>query len=109
MGEAGFDSDQELGDSREELHSGGGHSSDSCQQANFPHLYQILTIYPVLYHPCLKCNMKGEKFDALGHSDLLEDAKFYQNAVVEYQSAYYSIQDKYTHQAHLLKEASGAL
>ena len=29
--------------------------------------------------------------------------------MVEYQSAYYSIQDRYTHQAHLLEEASGAL
>ena len=50
-----------------------------------------------------------EEFDALGHSDLLEDAKLYQDAAVEYQSAYYSIQDRYTHQAHLLEEASGAL
>ena len=29
--------------------------------------------------------------------------------MVEYQSAYYSIQDRYTHQAHLLKEALRAL
>ena len=52
---------------------------------------------------------EGVEFDALGHSDLLEEAKFYQDAAVEYQSAYYSIQDKYTHQALLLEEGSRAL
>ena len=108
MGEASFDSDQELGDSREELPS---EELTAQIVVNKP----ISTSIPNA--SCVSCpassvsqiQHNGEEFDALGHSDLLEDAKFYQDAVVEYQSAYYSIQDKYTHQAHLLEEASGAL
>ena len=37
---------------------------------------------------------------------MLEDTKIYQDAAVEYQSAFYSIQDKYSEQACLLEEAS---
>ena len=69
----------------------------------------MLAMYPGPVPSMCQTQHEGEEFDALGHSDLLEAAKFYQDAVVEYQSAYCSIQDKYTHQACLLEEASGAL
>ena len=48
--------------------------------------------------------------------DLLEDAKFYQDATFEYQGAYETLclqqkelQSRYTQQVHLIEEASGAL
>ena len=48
--------------------------------------------------------------------DLLEDTKFYQDAAFEYQSAYEALhlqqeelQSRYTQQAQLIEEASGAL
>ena len=41
--------------------------------------------------------------------DIIQDAKFFQEAVTEYQLAYQSLDEKYTHQAALVKEASGAL
>ena len=41
--------------------------------------------------------------------DIIHDAKFFQDAVTEYQLAYQSLDEKYTHQAILVKEASEAL
>ena len=45
----------------------------------------------------------------LEHGDIVQDAQFFQDAAVEYQMAYQSLEDKYTHQAILMKEASEAL
>ena len=41
--------------------------------------------------------------------DIIQDAKFFQEAVTEYQLAYQSLDEKYTHQVILVKEASEAL
>ena len=41
--------------------------------------------------------------------DIIQDAKFFQEAVTEYQLTYQSLDEKYTHQAVLVKEASEAL
>ena len=43
------------------------------------------------------------------HGDIVQDAQFFQDAAVKYQMAYQSLEDKYTHQAVLMKEASEAL
>ena len=54
---------------------------------------------------------RGEKesMSGLDTDDLLEDAKFYQDFAVELQSAYDNLQHRYSQQAHLIEEASGAL
>ena len=41
--------------------------------------------------------------------DILHDAKFFQEAATEYQLAYQSLDEKYSQQAVLVKEASEAL
>ena len=41
--------------------------------------------------------------------DIIQDAKFFQEASTEYQLVYQSLGEKYTHQAILVKEASEAL
>ena len=41
--------------------------------------------------------------------DLLEDAKFYQDLTVELQTAYDTLESRFTQQARLMEEASGAL
>ena len=41
--------------------------------------------------------------------DIVHDAKFFQDAVTELQQAYQSLDEKYTHQSILVKEASEAL
>ena len=41
--------------------------------------------------------------------DIVQNAKFFQEAATEYQLAYQSLDEKYTHQAVLVKEASKAL
>ena len=41
--------------------------------------------------------------------DIIQDAKFFQEAATECQQAYQSLDEKYTHQAILVKEASEAL
>ena len=41
--------------------------------------------------------------------DIIEDAQFFQDAATEYQLAYQSLEEKYNHQAILVKEASEAL
>ena len=41
--------------------------------------------------------------------DIVQDAKFFQEVATEYQLAYQSLDEKYTHQAVLVKEASEAL
>ena len=41
--------------------------------------------------------------------DIVQDAKFFQDAATEYQLTYRSLDGKYTHQAILVKEASEAL
>ena len=45
----------------------------------------------------------------LEHGDIVQDAQFFQDKAMEYQVAYQSLEDKYTHQAILMKEASEAL
>ena len=45
----------------------------------------------------------------LEHGDIVQDAQLFQDAALEYQMAYQSLEDKYTHQAILMKEASEAL
>ena len=39
----------------------------------------------------------------------LEDAKFYQDVAIELQTAYDTLQNRFSQQAHLMKEASGVL
>ena len=41
--------------------------------------------------------------------DIIRDAQFFQDAATEYQLTYQSLDEKYTHQAILVKEASEAL
>ena len=41
--------------------------------------------------------------------DILQDAKLYQDATIEYWNAYQALKQKYSKQAHLMEEASGAL
>ena len=41
--------------------------------------------------------------------DIIQDAQFFQEAATEYQMAYQSLDEKYTHQAILVMEASEAL
>ena len=41
--------------------------------------------------------------------DIVQDAQFFQDMATEYQLAYQSLDEKYTHQAVLVKEASEAL
>ena len=105
MGESSFVNDHELGDSRGKLLAEGKLAANrliSTSVPNTSHISGLALSVSQVQH-------EVEEFDALSHRDLLEDAKFYQDAVVEYQSAYYSIQDRYTHQVHLLEEASRAL
>ena len=45
----------------------------------------------------------------LDTGNLLEDAKFYQDVAIELQLAYDNLQHRYSQQAHLIEEASGAL
>ena len=41
--------------------------------------------------------------------DLLKDAKFYQDIAIELQTAYETLESRFTQQARLMEEASGAL
>ena len=41
--------------------------------------------------------------------DIVQDAQFFQDAATKYQLVYQSLDEKYTHQAVLVKEASEAL
>ena len=41
--------------------------------------------------------------------DIIEDAKFYQDVAVELQTAYDTLENRFTQQARLMEEASGAL
>ena len=50
-----------------------------------------------------------EQLSTIGTSDLIEDAKFYQDMAIKYQNAYETLQCRYAQQAHLMEEASGAL
>ena len=43
------------------------------------------------------------------HGDIIQDAQFFQDTAIKYQVAYHSLEDRYTHQAVLMKEASEAL
>ena len=45
----------------------------------------------------------------LEQGDIVHDAQFFQETATEYQLAYQSLDEKYTHQAVLVKEASEAL
>ena len=50
-----------------------------------------------------------ESEGGLHTGDLIEDAKFYQDITVELQSAYNTLESRFTQQACLMEEASGAL
>ena len=50
-----------------------------------------------------------ESIGGLVTSNLLEDAKFYQDVAVELQTTYDTLQQRFTQQARLMEEASGAL
>ena len=43
------------------------------------------------------------------HGDIIQDAQFFQDVATEYQLAYQSLEEKYNHQAVLVKEASEVL
>ena len=43
------------------------------------------------------------------HGDIIQDAQFFQDTAMDYQVAYHSLEDRYTHQAVLMKEASETL
>ena len=56
--------------------------------------------------------MEDIDFGVMDSGDLIEDAKFYQDATIEYQRAYKTLQlqqGRNTQQACLIEEASGAL
>ena len=106
--EASLDSTPELGESGEELPSEELVAQIAVNRAiptSIPDTSHVSGPAPSASHT----QHEGEDFDALGHSDLLEDTKFYQDEAIKYQSSYYSISDKYPEQVHLLEEASGAL
>ena len=44
-----------------------------------------------------------------GPGDMLQDVKLYQDAAIEYHDAYQALKKKYSEQAWLMEEASGAL
>ena len=50
-----------------------------------------------------------ESTSSLHMGDLLEDAKFYQDLPVELQTAYNTLESRFTQQVHLMEEASGDL
>ena len=50
-----------------------------------------------------------ESLSSLHTGDLLKDAKFYQDIAIELQTAYETLESRFTQQAHLMEEASGAL
>ena len=85
IGEPSFDSDHELGDSREELPSGEltgqivANRTISVSQT-LPNTSNIPGPAPSV----LQAQHEVGEFDALGHSNLLEDTKFYQDTAVEY-------------------------
>ena len=56
------------------------------------------------------CHLPWEVNDSGSEAgDIVRDAQFFQDVVAEYQLAYQSLDEKYTHQAILVKEASEAL
>ena len=57
----------------------------------------------------LQSQVDEESLGGLVTSDLLEDAKFYQDVAVELQTAYNTWQKRFNHQSRLIKEASAAL
>ena len=108
MRESSQDSDPELGVFGEELSSGELTAQivvDRTIPISIPDTSHVFGPTPSMSHT----QYDSGDFDALGYSDLLEDTKFYQDTAVEYQSTFYSIQDRYSEQACLLEEASGAL
>ena len=108
MREASLDSTPELGESGEELPSEELEAQitvDRTIPTSIPDTSHVTGPAPYVSHT----QHDSEDFDAFRHSDLFKDAKFYQDAAVKYQSAYYSIQDKYSEQACLLEKVSGAL
>ena len=50
-----------------------------------------------------------ESLSSLHTGDLLEDAKFYQDITIELQTAYNTLESRFTQKARLMEEASGAL
>ena len=50
-----------------------------------------------------------ESLGSLRTGDILEDTKFYQDVAIELQTAYDTLESRFTQQARLMEEASGAL
>ena len=120
MDEAEVDSDLENQDSREDAPGNIAASITVCQpapttQSTIFHTSQNPeSMFPAA-HQQQDIEDSGEMGDVL-MGDLLEDAKFYQDVAIEYQSAYKALhlqqeelQSRYTQQAQLIEEASGAL
>ena len=57
----------------------------------------------------MQSQVEEESIGSLVTSDLLEDAKFYQDMAVELQTAYDTLQKRFDQQSHLMEESSGAL
>ena len=90
MRESSLDSDPELGESGEELPSrelAAQIAVDRTIPVLIPDTSHVIGPTPSASHTQHDC----KDFNALGHSDLFEDAKFYQDTAVKYQSAFYSI------------------
>ena len=109
VGEADIDGCIELGDSREELPS----KDLTGHLAVDEHIPNIPNISHVIFGPTtsiLQCQQAVDVvIGATSQSDILEDAKYYQDTAKEYQEAYHSLKDRYSNQAHLMEEVSGAL
>ena len=125
MGKAESDSDLEYQDSREDAPGSLAasiavrRSAPTTKPTSLPdlslHANQDPESVPPVAHQQQDIEDSGELGD-IHMGDLLEDAKFYQDASFEYQSAYEALhlqqeelQSRHTQQAHLIQEASGAL
>ena len=75
---------------------------DQCIHLN----YKINLVLMILR---LHKHLGEESQSGLHMGDLLEDAKFYQDMAIELQTAYQTLERRFTQQACLMEEASGAL
>ena len=123
MGEAESESDLEYQDSREDAPGSLAASIAVHQLAHTTQLTSLPDLHasqdpesePPVVHQQQDIEYLGESGE-IHMGDLLEDAKIYQDAAFEYQSAYDALclqqeemQSRYTQQVHLIEEASGAL
>ena len=120
MEEAEVDSDLENQDSREDAPGSLAASIAVCQLASTTQLTTFHTSQgPESEPPAAHQQQDVEDSEGMGDipmGGLLEDAKFYQDMAFEYQSANEALclqqeelQSRYTQQAQLIEEASGAL